>query len=170
MQLDEFFDYKNQLMDDLLTSKRIVTLLSDDCKATRNPESLMYSQLYPYEYIPETVTHGHTFICCEVEIQRVPNKTFLTPSLYVWVFTHKSKMRLPEGGVRTDKLCSEVAKKINGSRLYGLGELGLYSVRRFAPITDYQGKVMMFQATDFNRLSPSDKPIPSNRKIGRKIG
>ncbi len=166
MQLDEFFDYKNRLMDDLLTSKRIITLLSDDCKTIRSPESLVYSQVFPYEYIPETVTHGHTFICCEVEIQRVSSKTYLTPALYVWVFTHKSKIRLPEGGVRTDKLCSEIAKAINGSRFYGLGELDLYSVKRFAPITDYQGKVMMFQATDFNRFSPSGKPIPSNRKTG----
>lgn len=166
MQLDEFFDYKNRLMDDLLTSKRIITLLSDDCKTIRSPESLVYSQVFPYEYIPETVTHGHTFICCEVEIQRVSSKTYLTPALYVWVFTHKSKIRLPEGGARTDKLCSEIAKTINGSRFYGLGELDLYSVKRFAPITDYQGKVMMFQATDFNRFSPSGKPIPSNRKTG----
>ena len=166
MQLDEFFDYNNRLMDDLLTSKRIITLLSDDCKTIRSPESLVYSQVFPYEYIPETVTHGHTFICCEVEIQRVSSKTYLTPALYVWVFTHKSKIRLPEGGVRTDKLCSEIAKAINGSRFYGLGELDLYSVKRFAPITDYQGKVMMFQATDFNRFSPSGKPIPSNRKTG----
>lgn len=166
MQLDEFFDYKNRLMDDLLTSKRIITLLSDDCKTIRSPESLVYSQVFPYEYIPETVTHGHTFICCEVEIQKVSSKTYLTPALYVWVFTHKSKIRLPEGGVRTDKLCSEIAKAINGSRFYGLGELDLYSVKRFAPITDYQGKVMMFQATDFNRFSPSGKPVPSNRKTG----
>ena len=75
-------------------------------------------------------------------------------------------MRLPEGGVRVDKLCSEIAKTINGSRYYGLGELDLYSVRRFAPITDYQGKVMSFQAKEFNRFTPTGKPIPSNRKIG----
>lgn len=166
MQLDEFFDYKNQLMDDLLTSKQIVKLLSDDCKTIHKPDSLVYSQVFPYEYVPETVTRGQTFICCEVEIQRTSSKTFLTPALYVWVFTHKSKLRLPEGGVRTDKLCSEIARVINGSRFYGLGELDLYSVKRFAPIMDYQGKVMMFQAKDFNRSSPTGKPIPSNRKTG----
>ena len=166
MQLDEFFGYKNQLMDDLLTSKQIVRLLSDDCKTIHKPDSLMYSQVFPYEYVPETVTRGQTFICCEVEIQRTSSKTFLTPALYVWVFTHKSKLRLPEGGVRTDKLCSEIAKTINGSRFYGLGELDLYSVKRFAPIADYQGKVMMFQAKDFNRISPNGKPNQTNRNTG----
>ena len=51
------------------------------------------------KYVPDTVAHGQTFICCDVDIQRVESKTFLRPTLYIWVFTHKSKMRLPEGGV-----------------------------------------------------------------------
>lgn len=166
MQLDEFFDYKNQLMEDLLTNQTIVRLLNDNCEIVDEAESLVYQQVFPFEYVPDTVEHGQTFICCDVDIQRSVNKTFLMPALYIWVFTHKSRLRLPEGGVRTDRLVSEIAKTINGSRNYGLGELDLYSVKRFAPITDYQGKVMMFQATDFNRFSPSSKPIPSNRKRG----
>lgn len=166
MQLDEFFNYKNQLMNDLLTNEQIIQLLSDDGKKRCEPKSLMYSQIFPYEYIPDTVTHGQTFICCDVDIQRVESKTFLRPTLYIWVFTHKSKMRLPEGGVRVDKLCAEIAKKINGSRYYGLGELEFASSRRFAPITDYQGKVLTFQTRDFNRLSPSGRSAPSNRRSG----
>lgn len=164
MQLEEFFDYKNQLMEDLLTNPRIVQLLCDNDIIPEHPEKLVYEQVYPYEYIPDTVEHGQTFICCDVDIQRSINKTYLLPVLYIWVFSHKSKLRLPEGGVRTDKLASEIAKTINGSRYYGLGELDLYSSKRFAPIVDYQGKVLTFQATDFNRLSPTGKQVPSNRK------
>ena len=166
MQLEEFFDYKNQLVADLLTNDTIVRLLTDDCTYINNPESLVYNQVFPYEYIPETIEHGQTFICCDVDIQKSVNKTFLLPVLYVWVFTHKSKLRLPEGGVRTDKLASEISKTINGSRYYGLGELDLYSAKRFAPITDYQGKVLTFQATEFNRFTPTGKPVPANRKQG----
>lgn len=166
MQLDELFDYKSRLMQDLLTNKEIVKLLDDNEKGVPNPEELIYKQLFPYEYVPETVTQGQTFICCDVDIQRVESKTFLRPTLYIWIFTHKSKMRLPEGGVRVDKLCSEIAKKINGSRYYGLGELEFASSRRFAPITDYQGKVLTFQTRDFNRLSPSGRSAPSNRRSG----
>lgn len=165
MQLKELYDYKNQLMDDLLTNPDIVRLLNDDCHITKKPEDLVYTQVFPFEYIPDTVEHGQTFICCDVDIQRSVNKTFLLPVLYVWVFTHKSKLRLPEGGVRTDKLCSEIAMKINGSRFYGLGELDLYSVKRFAPMNDYQGKVLTFQAQEFNRTLPTGKPVPSRRKI-----
>lgn len=164
MQLDEFFDYKNQLIHDLLTNEQIVHLLSDDNQPVEIPEELFLAQLFPYEYVPEIVTQGQTFVCCDVDIQGALNKTFFTPNLYIWVFTHKTKMMLPDGGVRTDRLCSEIVKTINGSRYYGLGELELYSVRRFTPIQDYLGKVITFQTKDFNRLSPTGKPAPSNRK------
>lgn len=164
--LDELFDYKNQLMDDLLTNTDVVKLLSDDGKTKARPETLIYSQVFPYEFVPDVTEHGQTFICCEVDIKEVLNKTFLVPALYIWVFTHKSKVRLPGGGVRTDKLSSVIANIINGSRMYGLGELNLQSVRRFSPITNYQGRILTFYAKDFNRLSPSDKKVPVNRKHG----
>lgn len=180
MNLQEFFDYKNQLMSDLLTNERIVDLLDHKVDKNgvliQNADQLVYDIVYPYEYIPETVEHGHTYICCDVDVM-VPNsrnlgdtQLYYTPILYVWVFTHKSKLRLPEGGVRTDALCAEIASQINGSHYYGLGELQLYSVKRFSPIIDFQGKAMAFTATDFNHTNyhntAAAKPIPSNRKRG----
>ena len=166
MQLQEFFDYKNQLMEDLLTNESIVRLLDDDATLD-TAGSLAYSNVFPCEYVPETVQDGKTFICFDVDIQKSVNKTYLLPTLYVWVFSHRSKLRLPNGGgVRTDKLCSEICKAINGSRKYGLGELDLYSVKRFAPMTDYQGKVLTFYAKDFNRTYDPNKATPANRKSG----
>ncbi len=166
MQLQEFFDYKNQLMGDLLTNEEIVRLLDDDI-ALEDAGSLAYESVFPCEYVPETVQDGKTFICFDVDIQKSVNKTYLLPTLYVWVFAHRSRLRLPNGGgVRTDKLCSEICKAINGSLKYGLGELELYAVKRFAPMSDYQGKVMTFYATDFNRQFNPNKEIPSNRKRG----
>ena len=165
MQLQEFFDYKNQLMEDLLTNEDIVRLI-DDTVALQNADSLAYTQVFPCEYVPDTVQEGKTYICFDVDVQRAADKTFLSPTLFVWVFTHRSKLRLPEGGVRTDKLCSEICKAINGSRKYGLGELNLYSVKRFAPMTDFQGKVLTFYAKDFNRVYDGKKDTPENRKRG----
>ena len=98
MQLAEFFDYKNQLMEDLLTNEKIVKLLDDELPI-EDAAHLAYTQVFPCEYVPETVQEGKTFICFDVDVQRVANKTFLSPTLYIWVFTHRSKLRLPEGGV-----------------------------------------------------------------------
>ena len=152
-------------MEDLLTNSEIVRLVNDTV-TLENAEALAYTQVFPCEYVPDTVEHGTTYICFDVDILESVNKTYLLPTLYVWVFTHKSLLRLPEGGVRTDKLCSEICKAINGSREYGLGELNLYSVKRFAPMTDYQGKCMTFYAVDFNRQYDPKKKTPSNRKDG----
>lgn len=163
MQLEEFFDYKNRLMKTLCSNKEIVRLITDSSDAPVPNYNLAYRLVYPYEYVPDTVDDGKTFVCFDVDIAEVVDKTFYVPVLYLWVFTHKSKMRLDEGGIRTDNLCVEIDKELNGSRYFGLGELDLQSVGRFSPITDYQGRVMVYVAKDFNRPRPSKKP-PVNRK------
>lgn len=166
MQLQEFFDYKNQLMEDLLTNESIVRLIDDDIPMEEAGD-LAYENVFPFEYVPKTVQEGKTYICFDVDIQKSVNKTYLLPTLYIWIFSHRSKLRLPNGGgVRTDKICFEICEAINGSRKYGLGELDLYSVKRFAPMTDYQGKVLTFYAKDFNRTYDPKKATPANRKSG----
>lgn len=76
MNLDEFYDYKNQLMGDLLTNPEIIKLLDDEYRLADDPASLIYKQIYPFEYIPDTIERGQTFICCDVDIQKPMNKTF----------------------------------------------------------------------------------------------
>lgn len=165
MQLKELFDYKNRLMYDMLTNKDIVELIDPTIKNIDEAyERLAYKRVFPYDYVPETIEDAGTYVCFEVDVQKVINKTFLNPTIYIWLFTHKSQLRMKEGGVRTDLLCSAISEAINGSRYYGLGELDLYSVKRYAPISDYQGKIMMFLAKEFNNPSPSKQPTPSNRK------
>lgn len=163
MQLQDFFDYKNRLMEDVLTNEEIVKLLSDNVDFSQ-AESLAYTQVFPFEYLPETTQDGQTYICFDVDVYSVENKTYLTPVLYVWVFAHKSKLRLPEGGVRVDAICNKICEAINGSRFYGLGELNIYACKRFAPQTDYNGKVLTFHAKEFNRQYDPKRPTPTNRK------
>lgn len=162
MNLEEFFDYKNRLMKELCCNEDIVRLITDKDDSDVPNHTLAYSQIFPYEFIPETVDNGQTFICFDTDIDEVQNKTFYTPVLYIWIFTHKSKARLPEGGVRIDVLSSKIDKMLNGSRIYGLGELDLRHVGRFSPINDYLGRVLAYSTRDFNRNGT--KPPPANRK------
>lgn len=165
MLLEDFFDYKNRLMEDLVTNPEIVKLLKNDCVPPENPKDLIYTQIFPYEYVPDTIDTANTFICYDVDISGVSNKTFLQPTIYLWTFTHRKLLRLPDNnGIRVDKLCSEIAKTLNGSRYYGLGELELSSVKRFSPFDGYYGRVMTFYAQEYNRVSPNNKSIPSHRK------
>lgn len=127
---------------------------------------LPYRQIFPYEFIPDTVEDGQTFICFDVDLLKVENKTFYYPVIYVWVLTHKSRMRLDGGGLLLDELATEITQMLNGDRYFGLGELELGNSLRFTPATDFKGRSLAFYATDFNRQHGSINS-PSNRRIGR---
>lgn len=163
--LDEFFEYKNRLMRDILTNKEIVRLLNHANLAI-DPEDLAYSCVFPFEYVPDTTENETTFICFDVDITSAPDNTYLFPTIYIWVFTHDDLVRLPEGGIRTDKLASEISKTINGSREYGLGRLRLEMCKRFSPISNYQGRVLRFVAVDWNRPTTGKgyQSLPANRR------
>lgn len=165
MQLEEFFDYKNEFMECVCKNPKLVHLVTGSKEAPVPNFDIRYNQVFPYQRVPETTDDAQTFICFDVDIESVMNKTFYAPVIYVWAFTHKSKMRLDEGGVRTDKLAVEIDKMLNGSRYFGLGELELYSVGRFSPTIDYQGRELIYSAKDFNRAGQSKRP-PANRKVG----
>lgn len=171
MNLKELFDYKNQLFKDLLTNETIVKLINEE-KDLSTARELAYTQVFPYEYIPETIEHGHTYICCDVDVQSVQTRVqtstrlYYKPILYIWILCHKSSLRLSGGGVRYDVLSSEIAETINESLFYGIKGLELYSVKRFSPLTDYQGKVLTFSTDDVNYMYNPHRKIPSNRKSG----
>lgn len=167
MQLNELFNYKNQLMQDLCMNPEIVYRVTANPDADVPNHDLPYSQIYPFEFVPETVSEGKTIICFDVDIVRAPSKTTYTPVLYIYVFTHKSLLRAPDGGVLIDSISVAIDKMLNGNRFYGLGELELNSVTRFVPIADYYGRVLTYKAKDFNRVSGKQE-TPSDRSYRRR--
>ena len=48
MQLEDFFDYKNKLMEDILTNESIVHLINSDIDM-QNAPSLAYTQVFPLD-------------------------------------------------------------------------------------------------------------------------
>lgn len=165
MLLDDLYDYKNQLMRDFCENEEIVRLVTKSSDAPVPNYDLPYRQIFPYEYIPETVDDAKSFICFDVDVTYVSNKTIYIPVIYVWVFTHTSNLRMPDGsGIRIDRLASAVDHVLNGSRIYGMGELELNTVSRFAPIQSYLGRVLAYTAKEWNRTAANRKATPRNRK------
>lgn len=167
MQLKELFNYKNQLMQDLCSNPEVVWRVTGNAEASVPNHDLPYTQVYPYEFVPETVSDGKTFICFDIDITRAPSKTVYIPVIYIFVFTHKSLLRAPDGGVLIDSIAGAIDTMLNGNRFYGLGELELSSVERFVPIADYYGRVMAYTAKDFNRASGKQE-TPANRNYRRR--
>lgn len=161
MLLEEFFDYKNKIMKMLCTNQEIVTLVAD--QEDFDGLTLPYSQIFPFEFIPETTDKGKTYICFDVDIPEVTNEVMYNPVIWIWIFTHKSKLRLPEGGVRTDKIAQIIDTMLNGNRELGLGETNLRTVARFSPVEDFQGRVLAYQCRDTNRWGVK-QPSPNKRR------
>lgn len=164
MELNEFFNYKNRLMEDICKTKPIIQLLTGKSDPSLPATDLIYEQIFPYEFLPDTEDKAKSFICFDADITEV-GKTIYMPVLYIWVFCHKSSLRIPGGGVLPDELAKEVNKKINGSRLYGLGALDLYGVHRFSPADDFLGRVLTYKATDWYKGRNYKHPIPAKREI-----
>jgi len=164
MQLDEFYGYKNLLMKELCSNEQVVKLVTGSQDAAVPNHGLPYTQVYPFEFVPETVGEGKTYICFDIDILSVPNKTYYIPVLYIWIFTHKSLLRMPDGsGCLLDRLSAEVNQMLNGSRRYGLGEFRLDNTSRFSPVTDYLGRELTYYGVDLNRPKGYNK-FPTNRK------
>lgn len=169
MHLEEFYDYKNKLVQDLCSDPDVVRLVTGNLQADVPNHDLPYTQVFPYEFVPETIDNGQTYICLEVDIASVPNKTYYLPVIYIWVFTHKSRMRIETdrgGGVLVDELTAVIDRMLNGSRYYGLGTLELDSAQHFKPVNDYLGRALIYTTKDFNR--PKGRVnAPSDRKPNR---
>lgn len=165
MHLKELFDYKNQFARDLLTDNQIVELI-DPNHLCDDPAKMIYDNVNPYEFYPETIERGRVYVCFDVDVTSVGGKPLYDLALYIWIFAHKSILRMPEGGVRTDAICEKIDERINGSWFYGQGKLELEYVKRFAPMADYTGKVMRYSATDVNKIYNPKAEKPTNRKSG----
>ena len=162
MELSELPNYKNQLMKEFCCDANIVHLLTGNEEAAVPNHGLPYTQMYPFAYVPETVDEARSFLCFDVDIVSVPNETYLVPVVYVWVFAHKSNLRMEGGGVLIDQLVQEAHRILNGSWNYGLGKLKFDSCRRFTPINGYLGRVLTYYALDFNR-NGDEKKRPARR-------
>lgn len=169
MRLEEFYDYKNRLVQQLCSDPDVVRLVTGNSDAAVPNYEMPYTQIFPYEFVPETIEDGKTFICIEVDVSSVPNKTYYIPVIYVWIFTHKSRMRVETdrgGAVLVDVLSAKINDLLNGSRYYGLGTLELDSSEHFKPATDFLGRALIYTACEFNR--PKGRiDAPSNRKTQR---
>lgn len=150
MYLDELSKYKIEIMKRLCLSDKIQSLILLS-KSQRNGREMMYKNIFPYAFVPDTVVNSNTFICFDLEVQRVQNRTFKDINILFWIFTHQSLMRA-DGGIRTDLIASEVDKILNGNRDLGLGTVELKKVLRVNPAKDYHGRNLVYRSVDFNRV------------------
>lgn len=150
--LTEITAYKSRMMQTFCTSSELTPLLSVEGEEEMTGKALMYSRVFPYAHVPNTVENAKSFVCFKVDALSVKSDVIKTIQITIYCISHQNLLRLPDGrGLRTDVMASLVDKLMNGSSEYGLGTVELISSKEFNPITNYCGRESVYRVKDFNR-------------------
>lgn len=150
--LKELTEYRKEIMKTLCSDEEIVKLVTDKENPLVPNRSLMYKNIFPYAYTPDTVKEIDTFICFRITVPEVFNKTCKQMKITFYIFTHQSLIRTQDG-LRPDLIGEAIEKLFNGSLNIGLGRVSLEGMDDISPITDYHGIALEYSVLEYNRPS-----------------
>lgn len=145
-------DYRNLVTNTLLANPTIVEVLSDGEYSLEEADELMWTHIFPNQYIPDTITETGSFILYDLSdavILRV-NKTYIEVTLYFWVLTHY-KMPKYKDKLRNDILVRELKKDFGEKDCFGIAKAHYVSNSIFNSGTNkYTGRLVTFRVTDWS--------------------
>lgn len=150
--LKDMGSYKNDLIENLITSLDILELMLGDGYTQEDVDDIIYNQIFPYLYVDDTQTKVKSYLCIEVDIPIIPSGTIKDVQVTIWAYCHKNCMKYIRKnyiGTRADILADMVERKIREFDHMGIGEMHLDSVKYFFPNTKYYGKQLIFKIPDF---------------------
>lgn len=150
MYLEEVPKYRDTIVEQLIKSDTIVSLLGSDEDTDVKPSDLVYKYIFPFDHIIEKTTTAGNYICFDIVAPRVINRSFVDLNIYIWIISHDRWMKTPKG-LSTDLLSIEVENIMNGSRGFGLGTVELVDWNRFIPAEGFHGRLLVYRTVDFNR-------------------
>lgn len=143
---------KSAIINSLLNDNEIIEVMLGKNFTNEQVENIVYDQVFPYLYIDETQTETKAYICCEVNIPRIPTNTIKDMTITIWAFCHKDIMKYSKKGyrgTRTDILADMIERNLRDSDKFGIGKVHLDSVTCISPNTKLYGRQMIFTIPDF---------------------
>jgi len=114
-----------------------------------DPTSLIYSQIYPYKFIPTTETEAKTFITMSFNYKSNRQGTlFKNGSIYFYIITHNSLIRTDYGVLRYDYLVNQIDELLNSSTNIGIGQLPFYDMGDFSVNENYSGTYLAYKTLE----------------------
>lgn len=162
MFLAELSSWKNELARRICDSKDIRELLATpESPYIEDGEDLMYSQVFPYSFMPDIQKTTKPLICFEVEVTRPGDKNELYKwnALHVYVLVHNKDMRM-DGGTRIDILADKIHRLLDRDRDFALCKgLKLLTVKRFIPNDQYFGIELYYEGLTFDSDSCTPRGV-----------
>ena len=118
--------WKNRVISEILGNEELMSCFE---KNESELEDIVYHNIFPYGYIPETQTNVDVYITVQVSIPKITfNKIWAHPRLIINIICHQDKMQLNKAGVsadRIDYMSTLIDEMFNGSDGWGCGKLQL---------------------------------------------
>lgn len=151
MYLEEYRQYRAIALKKLYTSQELIGLILNEAHTTINGKALVFQNIFPYAFVPETTTETKTYVSMSIAVPRVRDKTYKSLSLWIYICMHTSLINT-DRGLRYDLMAEVIDRMFNGSLDFGLGRLELRSVEDIAfQSSRYFGIALQYNAADFNR-------------------
>ena len=154
--------YKNKLMLSIVTSPELIELVNKDYIDSGecvNSDELIYKQLFPYYYIPETQTEVLPYITMKVNGLGVKDKIYNKAEVYIRVISHQDCMYVKGGGGTRIDLMGEIIEELfNGRDDFGFGEMELKWNIETDISTFHKCRELRFLVEDFNANACRDEP------------
>lgn len=158
--------YKRKLMSSIVNSPELITLIDPkyvnadgDCVDVDDDEiGLVYKQIFPYYYIPETQTETLSYVIMKVNGLGKVDKMYTKAEVYICVISHQDIMRVKGGkGTRIDMMGEVVEKLFNGRDDFGFGEMELKSDVETNINNIHRCRELRFIVEDFNPSACPDE-------------
>ncbi|WP_405169299.1 hypothetical protein [Paenibacillus sp. FSL H3-0286] len=153
--LKEITDYKNTVINRLLSNQDLCKALfyKDDNflekESIAYTDELIYENIYPHRFIPETTAETKTYITISCTDYRPVGRSFKNGQLGIYMFTHRDLFKTDYGYTRMDYIMTKVEELMDGIRGIGLGELVFAGLNEYVVNEKFQGYVLTYRPVDF---------------------
>lgn len=152
---NEIRAYKDKVIAAIINDADIVEAIDNNDAV--NPEDLVYSSIFPYIKIPDTIEEVRTFILMSVDINRIlNNRTFHEISITIWVLSHQNHMKTNYGCTRIDYIADRIEKLFNLNGGFGYKDLQLIKNRERVLNNKHLYRELVFVAQDIRKDISSD--------------
>lgn len=157
MSLDKLVEYPVKALHSIGTDRSIVQLLTDNPEVDMESEeadAVFDKYLFDYMYVDGTTAEASAYICVEAEVVKAPTVTMQNMKLYVTVLCHKQFMKVDASkfkgmiGNRRDNLVRYIDNMLNGSDIFGIGQLSLEHAHTVAAPTGFTARELTYTVPD----------------------
>lgn len=149
---DKIDEYRQKMVNLIANSEEIFNLIATEDQ-TYGEDDLVWTNIYPTEFVAETQEVAKTFVCVDIDADsKEYNNTFDSMTVYFFISTHVNTMKNPHGkGLRVDAIAHEIRKMIDRQFVDKLGtnKCSFLYNHRYNPNMVFRGRVLCMQFNDF---------------------